>query len=124
MPRNRTKNTPIGSAPCPFKDCDLIGQVFRFRQQSENANLTRRAGRLYMRCTDHGMTQDQNWLAEHATITDQEHGRSDATQTPDETTTSAPEKAREPKPAADDKPDTVDAAAPDNDDDDGWGFFK
>ena len=106
MAKTRPKNKPIGCAPCPFKDCKLTGDVFRFRQWSENPKLTRKAGGLYMMCADHGMTQDQKWLAEHAKITDQDDS----------------EAARSP---VTDDPDTGEAkASPEKDDDNPWGFFK
>lgn len=108
MPRNRTKNTPIGFAPCPFKDCDLTGEVFRFRQWNENEKLVRKAGRLYLVCVDHGMTQDQKYLDDHATISDQD--KTDA--------------ARSPTAADPDAGDTQASPENDNDDDNNpWGFL-
>lgn len=132
MPRNRTKNTPIGTAPCPFKGCEKEGPLFRYRSQTADEKKQRRAGKLYMRCEDHGMTSDQEWLLANATITNEEPDspleniepaaddaldgkeRPGKAKTDDQTATAEPgAPASQPQPEPEPK-----------NDDDGWGFFS
>lgn len=121
MARNREPNKPIGTAPCPFRNCQEVGKVYRFRAQSDDPGRQRRAGRLYMRCDVHGMTQDQDWILERGSI--------EGAPQPDKVSADRPgEPAPEPesKPAkapASDTPAQKPAPATTGDDAPGWGFF-
>lgn len=103
MARNRTPNRPIGTCPCPYRNCTKVANVYKYRAQSDDPTKQRRAGKLYLKCEEHGTTQDQSWILEHATIT---HG-----EIPD-----PPKPADKPKPS--DEP-----PKPTEEKDDGWGFF-
>lgn len=106
-------NTPIGTCVCPFKGCDLVVPVFRYRAKNpERKGHHRYAGKLYLRCPTHGKSEDQEWILEHATI--------DGPPQPEpEPAATEPEPSPPPEPAAiEPEPEPV------TDDKSGWGFFE
>lgn len=62
------KNDSIGTCPCPFKGCELVTSVFKFRGRSDNPARHRYAGRLYCVCSKHGRIESQEWILENARI--------------------------------------------------------
>ncbi len=99
-------NEPIGTCPCPFRNCELEAQVYRFRSDSEGSAKSRFAGKLYLMCPTHRRSEDQEWILEHATIDPgAQVARVDEIAPP-------PAKPAEPEPAAND------------DDNGGFGFFR
>ena len=98
MSQRKPKNTPIGTCECPMKGCAETVPVFRFRQSHENPNMNRQAGKLYVVCPSHGMSQAQEWILAHADITGEPPPE------PNTTPESAPAGEREtPKPGDDSK---------------------
>ena len=120
MARNRTPNTPIGTCPCPFRGCDQVGDLYRYRAQTDDPSKQRRAGKLYMRCPDHGMIHDQEWLLNKGVIPSEPLPGDPApepTQKPTELKTGDQAKPDTPaSPAQEPKPDDAGDA--------GFGFFK
>ncbi len=104
MAKSKTQNPPIGTAPCPFKGCEKVCSVHRYRARTDDEKRQRHAGRMYLRCEDHGVTSDQGWIKANATF-DDDTAKSDISGSPDVT----PEPTQSTKPAADD--------------DSSWGFF-
>jgi hypothetical protein len=65
-------NKPIGTCPCPRRGCDLIAEVFRYRERP-NQLQRRRAGKLYLKCASDGRIEAdgdgmQTFILENATI--------------------------------------------------------
>jgi len=63
-----SKNAPIGTCPCPFKDCDQVAPVFKYRARGDNELRRRHAGKLYVVCPVHGRAEPQEWILANATI--------------------------------------------------------
>lgn len=110
------RNEPIGTCECPVKGCDKIVPVYRYRSRTENVARQRHAGRLYLTCPDHGKSEAQEWILEHADIT----GEAPKTDTPKEPIM-ADDKKTEPK--KDDDKKKGDDKKKNDDKKDGWGFF-
>jgi len=49
---NRAKNSPVGEVVCPYKGCEHVCQVFRFRPRTERR--THFTNKYYAECPDHG----------------------------------------------------------------------
>ena len=46
--------TPIGTCPCPYRNCDKTVPVFKFQSKTDDANKQRFAGKLYLVCPTDG----------------------------------------------------------------------
>lgn len=91
--------TPIGECPCPTKGCELTVPVFQYARQAPKRNATRRgssrkAGKLYVRCPEHGLLEPQSFIEANAKIT----GEREPVDAP------PPSKTETPDPATPDKP--------------------
>lgn len=68
----KQRNEPIGTCPCPVKGCDISADVFKYRSavaDDQRPEYRRRfAGLLYLRCTEHGKYDGQEYILNNATI--------------------------------------------------------
>lgn len=64
----REPNKPIGTCPCPFRECTETVPVFRYRSRTDDPAKQRHAGRLYLMCPKHRKSEDQEWILNNGDI--------------------------------------------------------